>query len=561
MLARLKAADFGILAAAVLLSFACLFTPSHAQDVTDQQEKTAAENPDSNQKDDEAPQLSGWRSYEAAIDDWVGKWLVGPMYEVLFFPIYEFEGTDIDGSPKQYRVPVVVLWLAGAALFLTFYLKFINVRAFWHAIRVTRGDYDDPDDPGEVSHFQALSSALSATVGLGNIAGVAIAVGAGGPGAIFWLILAGIFGMTSKFAECSLGQMYRKIDADGHVSGGPMRYLRDGLKEKGLAPLGVVLSILFAVLCIGGSFGGGCAFQVSQSKGLVLKQLHLTEASWAPWAYGILMVIMVGVVIIGGIRRIASTAEKIVPLMCGVYVVAAIVILATNYTQIPDACARIVSEAFTPQAGYGGFLGVMVLGIRRAVFSNEAGAGSAAIAHSAAKTDHPIREGIVALLEPFIDTVVVCTMTGLVIVITGVYDIGRFQESESLIIDSKGAELTALAFEQEISWFPYILTAAAFLFAYSTMISWSYYGERCFTFLFGTGASMIYRVLFLLAIMMGAIVQANNVKDFSDFLILSMAFPNLLGVLLLSGKIKSALNDYWSNYKSGQFVEFKKKQT
>ncbi|WP_425399132.1 alanine/glycine:cation symporter family protein [Aeoliella sp.] len=555
------------LAVALLMGF-WIAGGGYAQDPEGGDSATAsAEQPDAtsdeaaDESDEGTTELTGFRKWEAAIDAWIGKWLVKPMGDILFFNVYKYEAVDVNGETKTYGLPVVVVWLAGAALFLTFFFKFINIRAFWHAVRVTKGDYDDPNDDGEVSHFQALASALSATVGLGNIAGVAIAVGSGGPGAIFWIILAGLFGMTSKFAECTLGQMYRKIDPDGHVSGGPMRYLRDGLAEMKLGPLGVVLSILFAVLCIGGSFGGGCAFQVSQSKGLVLQQLNLTDSAWAPWAYGALMVVMVGIVIIGGIRRIASTAEKIVPLMCGVYVLAALIILATNFNQIPSAFYKIVSEAFTPQAGYGGFLGVLVIGIRRAVFSNEAGAGSAAIAHSAAKTKYAVREGVVALLEPFIDTVVVCTMTGLVIVITGVYDIGNFQESSSLIADGKGAELTALAFRQELSWFPVILTLAAFLFAYSTMISWSYYGERCFTFLFGTRTSMLYRVLFLVAIMMGALVHANNVKDFSDFLILSMAFPNLLGVLLMSGKIKSALNDYWAKYKTGEFVEYNKVQS
>lgn len=518
----------------------------------------APDDPSTEAADEEgATELTGFRKWEAAADAWAKKWLVDPMDAVLFAPIFSYKGEGPDGEITTYKLPIVVVWLAGAALFLTVFFKFINIRAFWHAIRVTKGDYDNPNDDGEVSHFQALASALSATVGLGNIAGVAIAVATGGPGAIFWIILAGLFGMTSKFAECTLGQMYRKIDADGHVSGGPMRYLRDGLAEMKLGPLGVVLSIVFAVLCIGGSFGGGCSFQVSQSKNLVLEQLNLAEVAWAPWAYGILMVIMVGVVIIGGIRRIASTAEKIVPLMCGVYVLAAIIILITNYHRIPDAFGRIFSEAFTPQAGYGGFLGVLVVGIRRAVFSNEAGAGSAAIAHSAARTKYAVREGIVALLEPFIDTVVVCTMTGLVIVITGVYEPSHPGTME-LIEAGNGATLTARAFETEIDWFPAILTLASFLFAYSTMISWSYYGERCFTFLFGTRTSMLYRILFLIAIMMGALVNANNVLGFSDYLILSMAFPNLLGVLIMSGKIKAALNEYWAKYKAGEFTEYNK---
>ncbi|WP_442481424.1 alanine/glycine:cation symporter family protein [Aeoliella sp. SH292] len=559
MLSRSHGTQLPLLVAATLLLVGVLTNPAFAQDPPAEPsppapaEVEAAENAASSE-------LTTWRKYEAKVDNWAKTWLVDPMDQILFAGIYGYEDQGLDGAAAKFKLPLVVAWLAGMAVFLTFYFRFINFRAFWHAIRVTKGDYDDPKDSGEVSHFQALASALSATVGLGNIAGVAIAVGTGGPGAVFWLIVAGLFGMTSKFAECTLGQMYRKIDADGHVSGGPMRYLYTGLAEKGLGPLGFVLSILFAVLCIGGSFGGGCSFQVSQSKSLVLQELGLTDADWAPWAYGALMVVMVGVVIIGGIKRIASTAEKIVPLMCGVYVLAALTILVMNYHLIPSAFYSIVSEAFTPQAGYGGFLGVMVVGIRRAAFSNEAGAGSAAIAHSAARTKYPVREGIVALLEPFIDTVVVCTMTGLVVVITGVYDSSNPQ-SMAYIQAGNGSALTSMAFKSQISWFPAVLTLASFLFAYSTMISWSYYGERCFTFLFGARTSMLYRGLFLVAIMMGAIVNANNVMGFSDYLILSMAFPNLIGVLILSGNIRTALNDYWAKYKAGEFIEYNKLKT
>ena len=307
-------------------------------------------------------------------------------------------------------MPLVVLWLFLGAIYFTLRMGFINIRGFRHAVRVTRGDYDKPGEEGEVSHFQALASALSATVGLGNIAGVAIAVSIGGAGAVFWLIVAGLLGMSTKFSECTLGQLYRKVDPDGTVSGGPMHYLRDGLTELGLRPLGVVLATIFAVVCMGGSFGGGNVFQVGQSLEMLRSQVKFLDDY--PWVYGLVLVILVGVVIIGGIRRIASTAEKIVPAMCGIYVLACLYILAVNYTQIGPAFAKIVTSAFSPAAAYGGFVGVMITGIRRAAFSNEAGLGSASIAHAAAKTDEPVSEGIVALLEPFIDTVVVCTMTG-----------------------------------------------------------------------------------------------------------------------------------------------------
>lgn len=507
-----------------------------------------------------AEEASGW---QANVDKWFGK-LVDWLVSVLFFDFwsgpYESISPNPDGGEDLViknkgwlgtSVPFVVVWLLFGAVVLTLRMAFINLRGFRHAIDVTRGIYDKDDDEGEVTSFQALTSALSATVGLGNIAGVAIAVGQGGPGAIFWMVLIGLLGMSSKFTECTLGQMFRKVDPDGRVTGGPMRYLTEGLREKGLAPLGFVLSILFAVLCIGGSLGGGCSFQVSQSLDVVKEQVPWLDGR--EWVYGLLLVGMVGVVILGGIRRIASTAEKIVPLMCGVYVLAAVNILVMNFNEIPGAFGAIFNQAFTPSAAYGGVLGVMVVGIKRAVFSNEAGIGSAAIAHSAAKTPYAVREGIVALLEPFIDTVVICTMTGLVIVITGAYDVERFPEHAVLIDGDQGATLTSNAFGTKLKWFPAVLAVAAFMFAYSTVISWSYYGERCVTYLFGSVASLPYKLLFLTFVFLGAVVTAKNVNVFSELLILAMALPNMLGLLLLSGRVKKALDDYWSKYKSGEF--------
>lgn len=492
----------------------------------------------------------GWR---ARVDQFFGDYLVTPLDTVLFF---SFWTEDWLGT----KVPLVVLWLLVGAIFFTIRMGFINIRSFWHGLRLVRGDYDNPDETGEVSHFQALASALSATIGLGNIAGVAIAVGTGGPGAVFWMFLAGLLGMSSKFAECSLSQMYRKVAPDGTISGGPMHYLHAGLKEIklgrfGLGPLGAVLAVVFAVVCMGGSFGGGCVFQVSQSLGLLQKKIpFLVDHSWI---YGLVLSVMVGVVIIGGIRRIAATAEKIVPLMCGIYLLAAGYILLVNYSRIPEAFALIFHEAFQWQSAYGGFLGVMVIGIKRAAFSNEAGIGSAAIAHAAAKTEEPIREGIVASLGPFIDTVVICTMTGLVIVITGVYD--KSNPVYAKFIDGDdGAALTSLAFESTISWFPWILCLAVFLFAYSTMISWSYYGERCWSHLFGRRSSLLYKLLFLVFVMLGSVVTASKLLVFSDLMILSMAFPNILGVALLSGKIRRRLDDYWGRYQAGEMKPVRK---
>ena len=498
--------------------------------------------PEKSAAEELAAETAGWMD---RVDKFFGDKLVKRLDSVLFFDFWT----------KQWlgaKVPLIVFWLLLGAVFFTVRMGFINFRGFRHALRLTRGDYDNPDEPGEVSHFQALASALSATIGLGNIAGVAIAVSTGGPGAIFWMILAGLLGMSSKFAECTLSQMYRKVAPDGTVSGGPMHYLHAGLKEihvfgVSLGPLGAVLAVVFAVVCMGGSFAGGCAFQVSQSVTLIRETLPFLEGY--EWMYGVLMVVLVGLVIIGGIRRIAATAEKIVPAMCCVYVVMALYVLAVNYTHIGWAFSVIFSEAFTPRAAYGGFLGVLVIGIKRASFSNEAGIGSAAIAHAAAKTEEPVREGIVASLGPFIDTVVICTMTGLVIVITGVYDNPLHAD---LVTQENGAALTSLAL-QSAGWIlPWILCLAVFLFAYSTMISWSYYGERCWSHLFGQRMSLAFKLLFLVFVMLGSVVTASNVKDFADLMILSMAFPNILGVMLLSGKIRRALNDYWRRYKSGE---------
>ncbi|NQT39937.1 MAG: alanine:cation symporter family protein [Planctomycetes bacterium] len=485
----------------------------------------------------------GW---EAEADGFFGEYLVTPLWTVLFFDFWTDRWL---GS----SVPLVVFWLLIGATFFTLRMGFINFRGFWHGIQLIRGKYDNPDEPGEVSHFQALASALSATIGLGNIAGVAIAVGLGGPGAIFWMIVAGFLGMSSKFAECSLAQMYRKVAPDGTVSGGPMRYLHQGLKEINIGPLnlgglGAVLAVLFALVCMGGSFGGGCAFQVSQSLGPIRDKVPFLQGN--EWIYGVVMAVLVGLVIIGGIRRIAATAEKIVPTMCIIYVITSIYILAVHHDKILGAFELIFNGAFTPQSVKGGILGVMVIGIKRAAFSNEAGIGSAAIAHAAAKTEEPIREGIVASLGPFIDTVVICTMTGLVIVITGAYDNPLY---EPLIKGDKGAALTSEAFGSVVWWFPYILCLAVFLFAYSTMISWSYYGERCWSYLTGGRGSLIYKLLFLGFVVLGSVVTATNVKDFSDLMILSMAFPNILGVMLLSGRIRKALDVYWNRYKAGEF--------
>lgn len=492
--------------------------------------------PESQESRAEASELPAW---QARLDAAMGR--VNGLISSVFFAdlLWWYSGANL---------PMVVAWLAFAAIFLTFRMGFINVRAFRHAIAVTRGRYTNPDEPGEVSHFQALSTALSATVGLGNIAGVAIAISIGGPGATFWLIVAGLLGMTTKFSECTLALAYRDVGPRGNVLGGPMQYLSKGLAERGAPRLGRVLAVMFAVLCIGGSLGGGNSFQVNQS--LNALQETIPALAGNGWVYGLLMTFLVGIVIIGGIRRIARVADKIVPLMAGIYVAGALIVILTNAAHVPYALAEIVRQAFSPDAAYGGFIGVLVVGFQRAAFSNEAGAGSAAIAHSAARTEYPVREGVVALLEPFIDTVVICTMTALVIVFSGAHANPAY---EALIVGNQGAALTSRAFGENLPMFPYVLSLAVFLFAYSTMISWSYYGERCAVWLFGARASLPYKILFLTFVFLGSVLTATNVLEFGDLMILGMAFPNLIGVYFLSGKLKRMLDEYWSSYKAGRF--------
>ncbi len=535
------------------------------------------------------------------VDKWFGDNIIGPLAGVIFNGLWTGDWEDSEGvSHKGWlgtRVPFIVIWLLVGALFFTVYMGLINVRGFWHAIRLTKGDYDNPEDDGEVTHFQALSSALSGTVGLGNIAGVAIAIAEGGPGATFWMILVGLLGMSSKFTECTLGQIYRRTDSKGQVSGGPMRYLSEGLREKGFGPLGSVLAVLFALLCIGGAFGGGNTFQISQSLDAIKTEIPILNEY--NWLYGLAMAVGVGLVIVGGIKSIGKVAGRIVPFMCVGYVLCAIYILVVNRADIPDAFQAIYDGAFNWEAGWGGFLGCMVIGIKRAVFSNEAGTGSASIAHSAAKTDIPVREGYVALLEPFIDTVVVCTMTALVIIITGVvsdhsqkvpletlqqeltlivepnFDVSTLsqQDVEAFLVDRKpeldpngdgqitvadmvklnrGAYFTKEAFARGgPPFFKWFLYAAVVMFAFSTCISWYYYGERCFTALFGTWSSGLFKIMFLTSTFLGSVISAGNIRDFSDMMILGMAFPNMLGMYFLSSKVRGQLNDYIEGLRSG----------
>lgn len=455
--------------------------------------------------------------------------VVKVIFDILFFSIGGF--------------PLIVLWLIFGALFFTIRMGFVNFRMFGHAIEIVRGKHDDPNAPGEVSHFEALATALSATVGLGNIAGVAIAISVGGPGATLWMTLGGLLGMSSKFMESTLGQKYRIIKRDGKVAGGPMYYLSRGLAEIGLEPLGKVLAILFSICCIFAAFGAANMFQVNQSYGAVNEAFKDFFPIY-PWAYGLVLAILVGLVMIGGIHRIGQVAGTIVPVMCVLYVVAALWILLINFTEIPGAIGTIFQQAFSPQAVEGGVIGVIVQGLRRSTFSNEAGVGSAAIAHSAAKSDRPIKEGLVALLEPFIDTVVICNMTALVIVITGVWNDPKFEEIRKA---GEGAALTSEAFGSQISWFPILLSISVFLFAFSTMISWSYYAERAWEYLFSERSLIVYRILFVIAVFIGAVAKPSSVIDFGDATFFAMAVFNLLGMYFLTNKVLEDLKDY-QNY-------------
>ena len=445
------------------------------------------------------------------------------------------------------NVPLIVLWLVAGAVFFTIYLRFISFRGFKHAIELVRGKYDDPNDPGEISHFRALTTALSGTVGLGNIAGVAVAISVGGPGATFWMILAGLLGMSSKFAECTLGVKYRKEYADGSISGGPMRYLSRGLAEQNLAGLGKFLAVFFAICCIGGSIGGGNLFQANQSYNMVVHAMGGEGSFFADkgWLFGLIMATLVGAVIIGGIKEIAGVTARLVPIMATIYLLAAITILIMSYDQIPHAFSLIISGAFSPEGVTGGVIGAMIQGFKRAAFSNEAGIGSAAIAHSAVKTHEPVTEGFVSLLEPFIDTVVICTMTALVIIITGAYT------NESGL---SGVELTSKAFESGLSWFPYVLSVAVVLFAFSTLISWSYYGSQAWSYLFGhsKAVDLSFKFLFCIIVVLGCTMDLGPVIDFSDSMIFAMSLANIAGLYILAPVIKSELNNYWRRLKAGE---------
>jgi len=459
--------------------------------------------------------------------------------ETVFFSVPIPGVKDVNG--ESVKIPFVLALLGASALFLTVIFGFVNIRGIGKSIRTIKGRYSKSDDPGEITHFQALSAALSATVGLGNIAGVAIAITIGGPGATFWMIVCGLLGMTTKFCECTLGVRYREIDENGKVHGGGMYYLSKGFAELGAAGFGKVLAVLFAIFCVFGSFGAGNMFQGNQA----FEQMVFIsggEDSWfygKGWVFGLGLAVLVGLVIIGGIKSIGKVTGMLVPFMCGTYVLCALYIILSHAGQVPEAFGAIFSGAFSSDAAFGGFIGVLIQGMKRASFSNEAGFGSAPIAHSAVKTRNAASEGYVALLEPFIDTVVVCTMTALVIIITG-----------TQIPDGAGwtqaITVTSGAFGSVLSWFPFVLFAAVVLFAFSTMISWSYYGQTAWAYLFGRSkrAEVIYKAIFCGFIIIGASVNLGSVLKFSDAMVFAMCFPNFIGIYFLLPKVKEEVRDY-----------------
>lgn len=477
-----------------------------------------------------------------------------------------------------FEIPIILIILIGGAAFFTIYFSFVNIRHFATAIKVVMGRYDDLEKnaptntdavyavdgdivdtirdeghTGELNHFQALTTAISGTVGLGNIAMVAVAISIGGPGATFWMVLAGLLGMSTKFVECTLGVMYRDVSVDGTVYGGPMYYLSKGLKERGWQKLGKGLSIIFALLCVGASFGGGNAFQSNQAAAQIIERFGV-EGESPGTMIGLIMAIIVGVVIIGGIKRIASVTEKIVPIMAAIYVGAALFIIISHISYIDDVIGLIISEAFSPRATItGGIIGVMIQGFRRAAFSNEAGAGSAAIAHSAVNTRFAASEGLVALLEPLIDTVIICSMTAIVIILFNMNDIftyGDVIDGQAALISNGtrigGVNLTSMAFDNAIPGFSYILAIAVVLFAFSTMISWSYYGLQAWKFLFGKSKKLdlTYKVIFLIFTVLGSAVTMDAVIKFSDAMILALVFPNMIGLMFLFPLVKEELAKY-----------------
>jgi len=449
------------------------------------------------------------------------------------------------------QLPLIILWLIGAAVFFTFYFNFLNLRGFRHAFHLLRGDYSKPGHTGELSHFQALTTAVSGTVGIGNMSSVAIVITVGGPGATFWLIVAGLLGMSTKFAECVAGVKYRKVNPDGSISGGPMYYLKQGLEERNLGWLGTPMAYFYAASIVIGCLGIGNMFQSNQAYQQFVFATGGSNSFFIDkgWLFGIALALIVAVVIIGGIKSIAKVTSKLVPFMAIAYVLGALAVILLNAERIPWAITAIVTEAFNPSALAGGMLGVMIMGFQRAAFSNEAGLGSAAIAHSAVQTGEPVTEGYVALMEPFIDTVVICTLTALVI-LTTIYEPGMAGNG------MQGIELTSQAFGDTLSWSTVPLSFIAILFAFSTMLSWSYYGLKGWTYILGESkkAEIVFKAIFCAFGALGCMIQLDAVLEFSDALVFVIALPNILGLYILAPVIKRELNSYQTRLRSGEIT-------
>ena len=465
--------------------------------------------------------------------------LAAGLSAVVFYPISIF-GAD---------VPWIVLWLAIAATFFTLYLGFINIRGFGLALRLVRGDFHDPKATGEISHFQAVATAVSGTVGVGNIGGVAVAITLGGPGAALWLVIAGFLSMSTKLVECTLGVKYRRENPDGSVSGGPMYYLEHLFSSRGMPRWGKMLGGLYAACLVIGCFGIGNMFQSNQA---YVQFVTITggESSFFAdrgWLFGLGIAALVGAVILGGIRSIAAVAGRIVPFMAVLYMVSALTIILFSFREIPSAIALIFSSAFTLESATGGLIGAMIVGFQRALFSNEAGLGSASIAHSAVQTEHPASEGLVSLLEPFIDTVVICTLSSLVIVVTA-YPAGLMGQGY------EGIALTSAAFAHHVSWAPYPLAIAALLFAFSTAIAWSYYGLKAWTYLFGENplSANFFKFVFCAFLALGCMVQLKAVLDFSDAMVFLIAVPNILGLYFFAPEVKREVAAFMDAVKAGK---------
>jgi len=547
----------------ILLSTILCNQPATAQD------ETAPEAPAVSQELAESAEGEE-QDIQEKFNDWFNENINAHLAKVLFFPIYTVELTIDDGDVVKRKLfalvlyeaeetndeqeivksefPLIVLVLVLGGIFFTLRFGFVNIRLFKHSIQVIAGKFDKKDDTGEISHFQALTSALSATVGLGNIAGVAIAISLGGPGAVFWMWVTAFFGMSMKFSSCTLAQMYRRVGDDGRVQGGPMIYLEEGIKEvyPKLAWLGKFFAIMFASFMIMAAFGAGNMFQANQTASIVtMLFFDGNDKLYIQLGLGLIMSFLAGIVLIGGIKRIGEITSKIVPAMCVFYCSVCLIIILMNVSSIGAMLASIFSNAFAPSAVFGGFVGVLVQGMRRAAFSNEAGLGSAAIAHAAAKTEEPVREGIVAMIGPFIDTIVICTMTALTILITQSHlDTGGLE----------GVQITARAFGQLGPAVPIVLCLAVFVFAYSTIISWGYYAERCVEYLFGEKSIVTFRFVYVFVIIIAPVLSLGAILDFADILLLTLAFPNIIGSALIASKVKPLLDDYVRRLKNGEMT-------